>query len=290
VTLVTPLYMQPASGDPEISYSALQDRAGLLDSVFAQEGVLDVDAGQLLVTPRAAGANYSVDVAAGKVAIRGDDVSDQGTYVCSNTTPKNLATPAKPASGTRRHRLIARVRDKLHNGTHSTYDWTLQILADTGSGTPAQPASAVTLAFITMTSTMSSVQAVNIEDARARASVGTRARIGAITPFVGWTAQSHSCAWSVTPDGWVLLAGFIRRTHTGFNPAAGVAYEFAGPLPAEIRPIDSNRHMVGITSAGPVMYVLRPTGVIDFVFVGTGAQMPQNVGWCSLDGCSYRLE
>lgn len=287
MTLVTPLYMQPASGDPEITYSALQDRAGLLDSLFSREGVLDVDAGQLLVTPRAAGANYSVDIAAGRAAIRGDDASDQGTYVCLNTTAKNVATPARPASGTRRHRLVARVRDKLHNGTWTVYDWTLQILADTGSGTPAQPASAITLAFITMTSTMSSVQAANIEDARPRAIVGTPERTGLISPHPALTVDAaRPYSWHINADGWVSLAGWARQTSGTFTAVANTFYGFTGELPAEILP-NTFRDFLIATASGPA-HVSVNNGIMQYRFFNNAA-ITQNATWFSLDGAGYKL-
>lgn len=290
MTLLTPLYVQPAAGDPEISYSALQDRAGLLASIFSREGVLDVDAGQLAVTQRAEGASYSIDIAAGRAAITGDDVSDQGIYLCTNTTKKNLATPSPPASGTRTHRVIARVRDKLHNGSWTVYDWQLAILTDTGTGLPALPASAIHLATLTMSAGMTSVTNADIVNAPPRATVGTKARVGSIPVFNNsWSATeaTRQPAFNINPDGWVLLTGFIRRIANAFTVNPGTAYSFAGPVPAAIRTA-GNRDMPGITTNGPVLIQLLPDGVLQFVSV-TSHTFDVN-DWVSLDGLTYRLD
>lgn len=290
MALARPLYMQPAAGDPAISYTAQQDRGGLLGSVFSREGVLDVDAGQLQVTQRAAGANFSVDIAPGRAAIFGDDVSDQGAYLVQNTTTYNLATPTAPGSGTRTHRLIARVRDKLHNGSWSVYDWVPQILQDTGSGTPAEPASAITLALIIMSAGMSSVQNANISDRRPRASVGTPARQGGFSLISTYTPDAlRPPSWHVNPDGWVSLAGWVRRTGPTINLAAGetTTNALAAPLPPDVRP-NTYRDMVIATSQDAIQCTVNADGTMNFR-PWRAITLTQNQGWISFDGAGYRL-
>jgi hypothetical protein len=153
VTLHKPLYMQAAGGDPTIAYPAVEDRL-LITSMWETEGVI---AGGLKVSQRAAGANFSVDVAAGQAVISGDDVANQGTYQVFSDAVENLTIPAPPGSGTRIHRVVAQVRDKLHSGSYSTYDWLLQVLEDTGSGTPAVPGSAYSLALVSVSAGQASV-------------------------------------------------------------------------------------------------------------------------------------
>lgn len=289
MALETPLYMQPASGDSAIQYSARQDRAGLLSAIYSREGVLDVDAGQLRVTQRSAGANMSVDVAAGRCAIFGDDVSDQGTYVCNNTTPVNLSVPARPASGSRTHRVIARVRDKLANGVWTTYDWTIELLADTGSGVPALPNSAISLATVTVSSSATSVTNSMITDARPPATVGTPAKAGAVSPYGGWYGSAaNPPRYSVTPDGLVLLSGVIYRGTGGtFTAAATTFYEFAS-LPASVRPIAGR--LVPLLAWGFRTGVaqINTTGIVNFAFA-TSQTITQDVSWFSLDGMAYRI-
>ncbi|MFC5187139.1 hypothetical protein [Actinomadura harenae] len=161
MTLKRPLFMQPVAGDPDIPYSGLDSRA-LLTRLFHQEGIVSPDAvfGALRVSQRGAGANMSVDVAPGACVIQGDDVTGQGMYLCECDAVVNVPVPAPPASGTRTHRVIARVRDKLHNPAWTTYDWTIELLPDTGTGTPAIPPSALALGRVPVSAGQSSITSV----------------------------------------------------------------------------------------------------------------------------------
>lgn len=166
MTLQRPLYMQAQSGDAAMPYAAIATRQDY-DTTYATEGVINLG---LQVTQRGAGANMSVDVAAGACVIQGDDVAGQGKYKCVNDAGAfNVTVPAAPASGTRVHRVVARIKDKLHSGSWTTYEWTAELLADTGSGTPALPNSAISLARVSVTAGQVSVLTANITDDRVNA-------------------------------------------------------------------------------------------------------------------------
>jgi hypothetical protein len=168
VTLNRPLLMQAGGGDPTFDYSALLTRS-LLRAIWRDEGVVRrgvTGVSSLKVAQRAAGANFSVDVQPGFAVIEGDDVTDQGFYLVESSAVENLVVPSPPGSGSRTHRVVAQVRDKLHNGAYTTYDWLLQVLEDTGSGTPATPASAISLATVSVAAAQASVQTANITDTR----------------------------------------------------------------------------------------------------------------------------
>jgi hypothetical protein len=164
VTLKTPLWMQAGGGDAVIEFSGLDYRA-VFDAMIQAEGYIGPTS--LKVVQRGAGANFSVDVLAGFEVIQGDDTALQGKYLCENTATYNVPLPSPPVSGSRIHRIIARIKDKLHNGSDwSTYEWTISYLEDTGSGTPALPASAITLALVTIASGASNVTDANINQQR----------------------------------------------------------------------------------------------------------------------------
>lgn len=163
MTLKQPLLMQAGGGDSALSYSALDARA-LLDALVLTEGIIGLSS--LKVSQRGAGSNFSVDVSTGFACITGDDVALQGKYLVQNTAVVNVTIASPPVSGSRIHRVIARIKDKLHNGSWSTYEWTLEALADVGSGTPAQPDSAITLALVTVNSGDTSVTDARINDQR----------------------------------------------------------------------------------------------------------------------------
>jgi hypothetical protein len=157
-------YMQPAVGDLseiDIPASTLRMLAQALagpgnDGVFAPSSAV--------VTHRAAGANFSVDIAPFAAIVAGNDISDQGSYLITNTATYNLATPVAPGSGTRTHRLVGQVRDHRCNGSWAagTYDWIPLIVQDSGGGLPALPASAVDLAHITIAAGQANVADTNI--------------------------------------------------------------------------------------------------------------------------------
>lgn len=296
MAFVTPLYLKSGVGDPAITYSAQQDRAGLLGTIFSREGVLDKDANHLKVSQRGLGANLSVDVAAGRCAIMGDDVADQGTYVCHSTTVVNLSLN-KPASGTYTHRIIARVRDKLANGVWAGYDWLVEVLPDVGSGTPSTPNSAISLATVAVSSTATSIVDANVTDTRSRASVGTPALTGnmiasGIHSGYGGRDATRPLTWSKNPDGWVQLAGWIRRSDPNTAISANTTYWFDGAsganplLPADARPAGI-RDFIGMTSSGYVHFAVYTSGAMSFRF-NYNTTLVQNVTWFSFDNCMFR--
>lgn len=209
MTLKRPLWMQAASGDTALEYAAVDDRA-LLRRLLYGDGILrpDVVGAGLKVTQRAEGPNFSVDIQAGAAAIIGDDVSDQGFYLVESTATENRAIPAPPASGTRVHRVVAQVRDKLHNGAYSTYDWDIVVLEDTGAGTPAVPPSAIPLARVSVSAGQVSVQDSHITDDRFSAAL-----IGSSHPFVASDAlrppnpYDNETIWRTDKQCWELAVG-----------------------------------------------------------------------------------
>lgn len=158
-----PVALQATGGDAAIQYAAGDHLRTLLDALVTSEGVLTPTGWKL--SQRAAGANFSVDIAIGDGVIKGDQAANQGKYLCRTTAVVNLGTPSAPGTGTRVHRVIARVRDKQIIGT-GTYDWTVETLEDTGSGTPALPASAVDLGTVSIAAGQANVATANITDTR----------------------------------------------------------------------------------------------------------------------------
>lgn len=167
MALHTPILMQPAGADADRTYTGAEYRA-MLQAQYPFQGVIPVGTAfsGFKVAQRGAGANFSVDVPAGFSVIAGDDVASQGTYFCWSDSTFNLTTPGAPGSGTRLHRVVLQLRDKLNNGTWTTYDFVPVLVQDTGSGFPAEPASAMTLAQVSITAAQASVTTANIIDYR----------------------------------------------------------------------------------------------------------------------------
>lgn len=288
-----PLLLQPVTGDTTIQYSARELRSGLLGALYSREGVWDLRGGHLKVTQRGQGANMTVDVAPGRAAVFGDDASDQGAYSVNSTTTLNLSIPAPSSSSSRTHRIILRVRDRSENGSWAanTYDAVLQVQADTSAAT-ALPPTAIALATVTTPANASSVTTAMIGDLRDRSSVGTAAVDGSMGAFYSGFAANDAtrpCRWSVNPDGWVQLSGFLRWVDPDSTYGAWVQQTMGGtPLndPA-IRP-PGIRDFCAATSWGPTHLAVYPNGAMFFRYPNA-VTLRQNQSWFSFDGCFYRI-
>jgi hypothetical protein len=182
-----PVLLQPATGDPSLITTGQEYRnysSAVLSAMTGMPfstanwtgGVPDAgwangaNTGSMTVAQRGAGANFSVDVAAGWAFVVGADVTNQGVYAVWNDATVNVVTPSAPASGTRVHRLVLQIQDKLENGTFTGYQAQYVVLQDTGSGTPAASSggtpSVITLALISISAGQASVQNANIADYR----------------------------------------------------------------------------------------------------------------------------
>lgn len=291
MTLQTPLWMQAATGDSAVSYSAANYRYGLLSALFTKTGVIDpINSGGLQVVQHAAGANMSVDVNAGTAIIPGTDVSLQGNYFCANDAGGvNLTVPAAPASGTRVHRVVAQVQDRLNNAGYAanTYQWVLSLLADTGSGTPATPASAISLATVSVSAGQSSVTNANITDTRTWAQQAITTE-GILTVASGVSAAdaTRTPRYKLTADGYVFLYGWVNAT-AGGSLTAGTTSPLLTGLPANATP-SGIRDCIMATSKGAVDCVINSSGVISWQpLTGTIATFVGD--WWSFEGISYRV-
>lgn len=152
------------------TYSAAQMRQ-LLASLGLQEGVLAP--GDLKVTQRGAGANMSVDVAAGVAFVQGDDVANQGLYRVMNDGVVNVTIGAAHASLPRLDQVVARVYDASVAGVSDVP--TIEVVTGTAAsgatldnrtGAAALPNGAVRLADVLVAAADSSITNAEIRDRR----------------------------------------------------------------------------------------------------------------------------
>ena len=160
----------PLFVDSDNAYGA--DELGLPFRDIVGEGV--VETGDLLVSQRAAGANMSVDVAAGAAWVQGDtDADRQPTYRVYNDATVNLAVTAADPALDRLDLVIAEVLDSAFTGSSKT--WRLRIVEGTPAATPAEPAlpdTSVKLAVLDIAAAQPNVGSSSITDTRPRATVG----------------------------------------------------------------------------------------------------------------------
>lgn len=162
----TTRWLQAPTGGTVQTYTGVMDRL-LIGSIWPTEGILGI--GHLKVSQRAAGANMSVDVAAGSAAISNDWVSNGGAYHTNESSTVNVTVPAAPPSGTRTHIIVEQINDPQSDGG-TNYVSAPICVADTGSGQPATPKSALLLATVTVAAGNASVTNAMITDKRALAS------------------------------------------------------------------------------------------------------------------------
>jgi hypothetical protein len=135
------------------------------------EGVVGIN--DLVVSQRGAGANNSVDVAAGSAWVLGDDNATlQPCYRVYNNGARNI-TIAQDATFHRWALIVAHVYDAHFSG--ATYTWALEVVLGTPSGSPVVPAlpnNCLLLAQVDVPQTGTAITNANITDKRVRAQTG----------------------------------------------------------------------------------------------------------------------
>lgn len=161
MALITPEYLQTQK------YSAKRDRLAVSFPVL-QEGI--VDPGHFAVSQRAAGANMSVDVAAGRAWVKADDPGNKGFYHIENDATVNVALTAANATNPRIDTIVVQVNDSIDGGDASD---TPQLLALAGTptsgatlanltGAASVPTGALVLAYVLVAANATSIVTANI--------------------------------------------------------------------------------------------------------------------------------
>lgn len=180
----TALWIQAKPGDAEVSYAPAMDRQ-LFAVTFPAPGVIGRN--DLAVSPRAEGANMSVDVAPGTAIVECDTTANGGSYLCAEPVKVNVPIPAAPSSGSRTHLIVMQARDP-QGDAGSNYLSAPICVPDTGGGATL-PNSAELLAKVTVIAGKAAVTADMIADARARA-----ASPGQVLDRASWTSNTDSAA------------------------------------------------------------------------------------------------
>lgn len=161
------MYLQAATGDDPKTIDALQytgvELRQLFSAMYHTEGVIKATDGK--VSPRAAGANMSVDVPPLAAIVTGDQGTNPGSYFTAEDATTNVTVPAAPGSGTRTHLIVQQIYDKQADGG-SLYGGKPICVPDTDGSGAKVPKSALTLASVTVAAGQASVSAAMINDLR----------------------------------------------------------------------------------------------------------------------------
>jgi len=171
--------------------------------------------------------NNTVNVAAGLAAVRGTQVSFQGTYVCPLDTVEVVTITAKHPSLARTDYVVAQVKDAEYN-TFPGDVWEVKTVDGTpGLGAPAVPADCLVLARVAVAPGTGStvITSADLTDLRPHCRPP-----GGITPVVDpaelANPQEYDVIWDRTASklllrkagAWVTLGSDFSGEWTSFTP------------------------------------------------------------------------
>jgi hypothetical protein len=171
MALLPVTYLQALTGDTKIDYTAQDDRRAIAALTPNRGVVLQND---LAVSARAAGANMSVDVAAGRALVQGTSIADQGAYMVQSTAVENVPIATANDTNPRIDLIVAQVYDRQADGG-TRYGWQPIPVAGTPASSPAAPAvpnNALVLAHVRVAAKATSIVAADISDKRILSGTG----------------------------------------------------------------------------------------------------------------------
>lgn len=273
------------------THSARMDRR-LLEAL-STEGLVD----GLAVTQRAAGANLSVDVAAGLAVITGDGQARDGRYLVELSATENVAIGAAPGSDSRIDLVVLTVRNSEISGGDD--DAIVQVIAGTVAASPvapALPASSIPLAEVTVAAGAATITDANITDVRpARTSAYAGAKLTAVdgdgtaqninsTSFVELSNVTIDTAASDTDDVWVIEADLRLLNNSGGVRTFSLAAVIDGTAQT-IKPTIAVNNGDNFDAHVTIRLRDKGTGILEGCATFTGATGISGVGY---GGSGYR--
>lgn len=196
------------------SYTALRDRLLLAHGGAIQAGVWD--SGDFAVTQRGAGANMSVDVAAGYCLVPANHPSNAGLYHVQNDAVANTTVTAAHATLPRIDQICVQVTDTTDGGGASDAG-TIVVLAgtptsgatlDNRTGAASLPNGTLRLADVLVGAAVTSITTSNIRDRRP------------------WARGAYASVTTTGPTYWTGAGSRLLNTARG----RGITLECAGPV------------------------------------------------------------
>lgn len=233
------------------------DELGLPYRDIMGEGV--VSATDFAVSERGAGANLSVDVAAGACWIKGDDSATlQPTYRYREAATTNLAIATADPTNPRIDIVIAEIRDATFAGVNK--DGRLRVITGTPAGSPTPPATpnnAIKLADVSVPALDTTITNNQITDKRPRAKVGGGLSAAADpfpAPATTLPGSPFDGQMAVLTDSLTLPTyQWVFRYHAGSSQTD--KWEFVGGAPAQTEvataETTASTTYTALTTAGP---------------------------------------
>lgn len=281
---LTPMMLQAVVGDAAISYAGSDIRL-LVGSIYTRSGRVG-PGDSLMLYPRLAGADWSVDVQAGQAVIyAGPNLYAPERYLISLAARTNVPLTGfnfAPAA-TRTHAVYLVVDDKNISGT--LYGARIIITEDTGSGAAAPSASYYSqLGTVTIAPAQSNIGSANIVNLLPRAARATPATAPSYySGFAAGGGTGQGLLYSL--DGnTVKLQGCVVRSSGNF--AAATVYTVAN-IPVGYRPAYQRYAMTG-ANLGPAMARVGVSTGGDITVTPYGANAA-DMTYVALDSFSYEI-
>lgn len=287
--LPNPLAIQVLSGDTPVSYGG-QDLRWLIGSVHNRYGRIGYG-DSLWLYPRAAGADWSVDVNFGMAVVGANPSTSYTPERYLVTLPARINIPltfTHSPTGTRNHGVWIVVSDASQTGVGAGYRAAVVVTEDTtGSGAPDPPGSFfVRIGTATIAPSQSNIGAANLSTTMQRSSRATPfTEVTYKSGFTGGQTNGTGQGLSYSVDGnTVKWQGSVCRSPSG-NFTAGTVYDVATP-PSSLWP-KYLRLGVGV-SAGPnfARIAVPSTGGLQLTPYTPNVT---DMAYISLDGFSYEI-
>lgn len=179
------------------------------------------------VSQRGAGANMSVDVAAGACWVKGDyDSNLQPTYRYREAALQNVAVSTADPTNPRKDLVVAEVLDSTFSGASDL--GRVRVITGTPAPSPSEPAlpnSCLKLAMIDVAAGATSITNANITDKRRRATVGGGKASGGLL-YEG----TGTSAVTVTSNNEALPTTVLTASALYFDGATEIEVEFYAPF------------------------------------------------------------
>lgn len=223
MTLTSKLHLQNAGADADEVRRFIAAVVGDSDGVYLP--------GDLAVSEKSGTPDMSVDVAAGRVYVKGTEATFQGTYFAENDAVFNVAISAADAVNARKDLIVVRIQDAVYSG--STDDITIEVVTGTPSGSPVEPtvpANSYELAMIDVPALDTSIENAQITDRR---------------------AQLQTSAATLTTGRTISLSGDASGTSPAFDGSANVTIPTTLPNAADLSDSDGAGRKISVTATQP---------------------------------------
>jgi hypothetical protein len=223
MTITSKLHLQNAGANAD------EVRRFIATAFADSEGVYA--AGDLAVTQKSGTPDMSVDVAAGRILIKGTEATYQGTYFAENDNVLNVGIVAADATNPRKDLIILRVQDAVYSG--ATNDITIEAVTGTPAGSPVEPtlpANSFELAMIDVPANDPSIENAQITDRRV---------------LLARTAEKWSTGRTIT------LTGDVTGTSPSFDGTANISITTSTPAAADMSDSDNAGRKISVTTTQP---------------------------------------